>query len=213
MFDRIAERYDLLNRLMTFGLDGRWRRRAVRELRLPRGSSVVDLACGTGDFCEALYREGLRPLGVDFAAEMLAHAHTHAPLMRADILRLPLRDASLDGAVCGFALRNVTDIAACFAETARVLRPGGRAAFLEVGQPHVAVVRSMHSLYFNRVIPALGGLLSDRRAYQYLPDSVTYLPESATMLGMLQQAGFVDTRCLELAAGAVQLLTATRRAA
>lgn len=213
MFDRIAGRYDLLNRLMTFGLDSRWRRRAVRDLRLPRASSVVDLACGTGDFCEELRRQGLRPLGVDFAAEMLANAHTHAPLVRADILHLPLRDGAMDGAVCGFALRNVTDIAACFAEAARVLRPGGRAAFLEVAQPDIALLRSVHSLYFNRVVPAVGALLSDRRAYQYLPASVAYLPESPSMLVMLQQAGFVDTRCVELAAGAVQLLTATRRAA
>src|SRR5438552_8778437 len=94
MFDRIAIRYDLLNRLMTFGLDVHWRRRAVRELRLPRGSLVADLACGTGDLCEELRRQELRPIGLDFAAGMLAHAHTHAPLLRADILRLPLRDAS-----------------------------------------------------------------------------------------------------------------------
>src|SRR5438105_5089115 len=149
MFDRIAARYDLLNALMTFGLDARWRRRTVRELQLPRGSMVVDLACGTGDFCEELRRQGLRPLGVDFAAQMLAHAHTRAPLVRADILRLPLRDGAIDGAVCGFALRNVVDIAACFAETARVVRPGGRVAFLEVAPPRTTLVRSAHSLYFN----------------------------------------------------------------
>jgi len=213
MFDHIAGRYDLLNALMTFGLDARWRRRAVRELRLPRGSLVVDLACGTGDFCEELQRQGLCPLGVDFAAEMLAHAHTRAPLVRADILHLPLHDGAMDGAVCGFALRNVVDIGACFAETARVLRPDGRAAFLEVAQPRSPLVRSAHSLYFNRVVPALGALISDRRAYEYLPASVAYLPGSATMLRMLQQAGFRDARCFGLAAGAVQLLTATRRAA
>lgn len=135
MFDRIAPRYELVNRLMTLGLDAGWRRRAVRELQLDSGSQVVDLGCGTGDLCRVLGRAGLRAVGVDMAAGMLAMAHTAAPLVRADALQLPLADASVDGAVSGFALRNVVDIAACFREAARVIRPGGRAVFLEVSEP------------------------------------------------------------------------------
>ena len=210
MFDRIAPRYDRLNRVLTLGLDVRWRRRAVRALGLPAGSRVVDLACGTGDLCTELRRAALRPIGVDFAAGMLARAHTDASLIRADILHLPLARASLDGATCGFALRNVTDIAACFAETARVLRPGGRVAFLEVAQPRWAPLRAGHALYFNRLVPFVGGLLSDRSAYRYLPASAAYLPDPDTLEHMLAYAGFTHVRTRLLGGGAAQLLTATR---
>ncbi|MBV8528200.1 MAG: ubiquinone/menaquinone biosynthesis methyltransferase, partial [Candidatus Dormibacteraeota bacterium] len=212
MFNRIAARYDALNRLFTFGLDAGWRRRTVSELRLPRGSRVVDLACGTGDLCDELARTGLRPLGVDFAAGMLARAHTSAPLLRGDITRLPLRTASFDGATCGFALRNVTDIRACFAETARVLRPGGRAAFLEVASPRNALLRAAHGLYFNRVVPWVGARLSDGVAYRYLPASAAYLPEPRELCRLLEKCGFSDVRRIALGGGAAQLLTGTRAA-
>jgi demethylmenaquinone methyltransferase / 2-methoxy-6-polyprenyl-1,4-benzoquinol methylase len=211
MFDRIAPRYDLVNRIMTFGLDSGWRRRAVRELRLPDGSRVVDLGCGTGDLCTALERSGLRAVGIDMAAGMLANAHTSAPLVRADALRLPLGDGSLDGAISGFALRNVTDIPACFQEAARVIRRGGRAVFLEVSEPPNPVVRRMHSLYFRKVVPIVGGLISDRRAYRYLPASTAYLPSPSALLGLLMDAGFAHCRRVGLGAGAAQLLIGTRR--
>ena len=212
MFDRIAPRYDALNRILTLGLDVRWRRRAVRELGLRGGASVVDLACGTGDFCNELSRAGLRPVGVDFAAGMLVRAHTDAPLLRGDILHLPLRDESVDGATCGFALRNVTDIAACFAETARVLRPGGRVAFLEVSTPANAFLRAGHSVYFQRVVPWVGARLSDGAAYRYLPASAAYLPAPDELHRMLSDNGFVGVHRVALGGGAAQLLTATRAA-
>lgn len=210
MFDRIAPRYDALNRLFTFGLDSAWRRRAVRSLRLPRGSWVVDLACGTGDFCEELTHAGLHPVGVDFAAGMLARAHTDAPLLRADILHLPFGDASFDGATCGFALRNVTDIAACFAESARVIRPGGRAVFLEVTAPRSPLLRAVHALYFNRVVPWVGARLSDGAAYRYLPASAVYLPEPDALVRMLADGGFTAVQRLVVGGGAAQLLIGTR---
>lgn len=212
MFNRIAPRYDALNRLFTFGLDVGWRRRTVFELRLPRGARVVDLACGTGDLCNELSRSGLRPLGVDFAAGMLERAHTAAPLLRADVTRLPLRSASFDGATCGFALRNVTDISACFAETARVLRPGGRAAFLEVASPRHAMLRAAHGLYFHRVVPWVGARLSDGFAYRYLPASAAYLPEPEDLLRLLADSGFAHVRRIALGGGAAQVLTGTRAA-
>ena len=212
MFDRIAPRYDALNRLFTFGLDSGWRRLAVRCLRLPAGSWVVDLACGTGDFCDELARAGLRPIGVDFAAGMLARAHTDAPLLRADILHLPLREASVDGATCGFALRNVTDIAACFRETARVIRPGGRAVFLEVSAPRNRLLRACHAMYFTRIVPWVGARLSDGAAYRYLPASAAYLPEPAELLRMFEDAGFTAVRRIVAGAGAAQLLIGTREA-
>ncbi|HEX2302282.1 MAG TPA: class I SAM-dependent methyltransferase, partial [Gaiella sp.] len=135
MFDRISTRYDLVNRVMTFGMDIGWRRRAVRELRLPGGALVADLACGTGDLCDELLTGGYRAVGFDFSHGMLRNAGTSAPLVEADALRLPLADGRVDGATCGFALRNVTEVTALFAESARVLRPGGRVAFLETSEP------------------------------------------------------------------------------
>ncbi len=211
MFDRIAPRYELVNRVMTLGLDAGWRRRAVRELRLAPGARVVDLGCGTGDLCRLLERGQLSAVGVDMAAGMLAKAHTSAPLVRADALRLPLRDGSVDGAISGFALRNVVDIPACFAEAARVIRPGGRAVFLEVSEPPNPVLRRMHALYFHRVVPVIGGLLSDRGAYRYLPRSTAYLPSPDALLALLADAGFARCRRIALGAGAAQLLIGTRR--
>jgi demethylmenaquinone methyltransferase / 2-methoxy-6-polyprenyl-1,4-benzoquinol methylase len=211
MFDRIAPRYELVNRVMTLGLDAGWRRRAVRELRLEPGARVVDLGCGTGDLCRGLGRGGLRAVGVDMAAGMLAKAHTSAPLVRADALQLPLADASVDGAISGFALRNVVDIAACFREAARVIRPGGRAVFLEVSEPPNPIVRLVHAVYFRRIVPMVGGLLSDRNAYRYLPASTAYLPPPPELLRLLTEAGFTRCRRVQLGFGAAQLLIGTRR--
>ena len=210
MFDAIAGRYDLVNRVMTFGMDVGWRRRAVAELRLPGGSVVADLACGTGDLCTELLHAGYRALGVDFSRGMLAAATTRAPLVQADVLRLPLADASVDGATCGFALRNVTDLGALFTEVARVLRPSGRVAFLEAGEPEGRLLRAGHRVYFGTVVPLIGGLLSDREAYRYLPRSMAYLPPSAELLAMARAAGFADAGRRHLAGGAAQLLVGTR---
>jgi len=210
MFDRIAPRYELVNRVMTLGLDAGWRRRAVRELRLVPGARVVDIGCGTGDLCRVLERALLDAVGVDIAAGMLARAHTSAPLVRADALRLPLRDGSVDGAISGFALRNVVDIPACFDEAARVIRPGGRAVFLEVSEPPNPVLRRLHALYFQRVVPLIGGLLSDTAAYRYLPKSTAYLPPPEALLALLKDAGFTRCRRIVLGAGAAQLIIGTR---
>jgi len=126
MFDAIAPRYDLLNRILTFGMDTGWRRKTVADLGLPPGSLVLDLACGTGDFCNDLAAAGLRAVGFDNSAGMLSAATTAAPLVLADVLKLPVPDASADGITCGFALRNVLDLDRFFGEVARVVRPGGR---------------------------------------------------------------------------------------
>jgi demethylmenaquinone methyltransferase/2-methoxy-6-polyprenyl-1,4-benzoquinol methylase len=210
MFDAIAPRYDLVNRIMTFRMDVGWRRRAVRDLRLARGSTVADLACGTGDLCRELDRQGLRPIGVDLSFGMLANARTGAPLVHADILRLPFPDASLDGVTCGFALRNLVELPRFFAELARVVRPGGRISLLEVAEPPNPLLRRGHAFYFGSVVPKVGGLLSDGAAYRYLPKSVAYLPPPDDMLAELEVAGFerVDRRLLST--GIAQLVTGTR---
>jgi demethylmenaquinone methyltransferase/2-methoxy-6-polyprenyl-1,4-benzoquinol methylase len=211
MFDRIAPRYDRLNRLLTFRLDVGWRRRAVRALALPPGARVADVACGTGDLCVELTSHGYVALGLDFSAGMLAAARTAAPLVRADALRLPVRDRVLDGVTCGFALRNLVALEPCFAELARVVRSGGRVALLEVAEPEHRVARAGHAAWFRHVVPFVGGLLGDRAAYRYLPASTAYLPTPAALVALLREAGFHDVRRRALGLGAAQLLTATRR--
>jgi demethylmenaquinone methyltransferase/2-methoxy-6-polyprenyl-1,4-benzoquinol methylase len=210
MFDAIAPRYDLVNRIMTFRMDVGWRRRAVRSLALPAGATVVDLACGTGDLCRELARNGLRPVGVDLSFGMLAAARTDAPLVQGDALRLPFPDASVDGLTCGFALRNLVDLAGSLREMARVLRPGGRLALLEVAEPERALLRWGHGIYFGKVVPRIGGLLSDADAYRYLPRSVAYLPPPADLVRLVRDAGFPDASRTLLSAGISQLLLGTR---
>ncbi|MEA2557564.1 MAG: demethylmenaquinone methyltransferase / 2-methoxy-6-polyprenyl,4-benzoquinol methylase [Actinomycetota bacterium] len=210
LFDTISGRYDLVNRVMTLGLDAGWRRRAVRELGLPADSLVADLACGTGDLCREAAAAGFRPVGFDFSHGMLRAARTPARLVQADILRLPLRDASIDGATCGFALRNVVDLGEFFAELARVVRPGGRIALLDASTPDNPVLRAGHGMYFNHVVPFIGGVLSNRPAYAYLPKSMAYLPPPGGMLSMLRFAGFPDVRRHQLTGGLTQLFVATR---
>jgi demethylmenaquinone methyltransferase/2-methoxy-6-polyprenyl-1,4-benzoquinol methylase len=211
MFDAIAPRYDLVNRLMTFRLDVRWRRRAVRSLALPPRSSVADLASGTGDLCAELIRQRLRPLSVDLSLGMLTADHSGAPRVQADVLRLPFPNGRLDGVTCGFALRNLVDLGAFFDELARVLHGGGRIALLDVATPPNRILRWGHAVYFGRVVPKLGGLLSDPAAYRYLPKSVAYLPRPAEMLDRLRAAGFISVERELLSGGITQLITATRQ--
>ena len=210
MFDTIAPRYDLVNRVMTFRMDVGWRRRTVRGLGLGRRSRVLDLACGTGDLCRELTAHDLVPVGVDLSFGMLAAGTSGAPLVQADILRLPLPDASVDGATCGFALRNLVSLPPFFAELARVVRPGGRIALLEKAEPTNPVLRWGHDLYFGTVVPRIGGLLSDPAAYRYLPRSVAYLPEPEEMVDMIRAAGFADAHRSLLSVGIAQLVVATR---
>jgi len=210
MFDTIAPRYDLVNRIMTFGLDRRWRKEAVAALGLPPGSVVLDLACGTGDLCDELARGGLTPVGMDLSIGMLRHAHTAAPLAQADALRLPLSDEVLDGAISGFALRNFVALPPVFHELARVIRSGGRLALLDVSSPSNPLLKAGHGLYFGRVVPRIGALLSDPDAYRYLPKSVAYLPPGPALVEMLQTAGFSSIERRQLSGGITQLLSATR---
>ena len=213
MFDTIAPRYDLVNRVMTFRMDVGWRKRTVRALGVDGGSRVADLACGTGDLCRELVVHGLRPIGFDLSYGMLASARTGAPLVQADALRLPVPDGSLDGVTCGFALRNLVDLHGFFVELARATRPGGRIALLEVAEPPNPVLRFGHGVYFGRVVPLVGGLLSDPAAYRYLPRSVAYLPPPDVMLGQLAAAGFTAVDRQLLSTGIAQLVTATRATA
>ena len=210
MFDTIAPRYDLVNRLLTFRMDVGWRRKTMERLDLDPGSSVLDLACGTGDFCRELIDAGHRAIGIDLSFGMLGAARTSAPLVQGDLLALPLAAEACDGAVCGFALRNLVELGPFFDEIGRVVRPGGRIGLLDVSRPDNPVLRWGHGLYFNRVVPVVGGLLSDRSAYAYLPRSVSYLPNPEEMISMLNSSGFRNVERLQLSTGITQLITATR---
>jgi demethylmenaquinone methyltransferase/2-methoxy-6-polyprenyl-1,4-benzoquinol methylase len=210
MFDAIAPRYDLVNRLMTFGLDQRWRRTTVGALGLPPDARVLDLACGTGDLSRLAERRGYQLVGADLSAGMLAANRSGVALVQADCGRLPFPDGTFDGIICGYALRNFTDLAEALTETARILRPGGRLAVLEVDAPAAPLLRAGYDVWFQHAVPALGAALSDREAYAYLPRSVAYLPPTAQLRAMLQAAGYATVGVRPLAGGLSQLISATR---
>jgi demethylmenaquinone methyltransferase/2-methoxy-6-polyprenyl-1,4-benzoquinol methylase len=195
---------------MTFRLDVRWRRKAIRSLNLPAGSLVLDLAGGTGDLCIDLKKLGMQPISVDLSFGMLSADRSGAQRMQSDILRLPIQDASVDGITCGFALRNLVDLPQFFNELARVVRPGGRIALLDVGVPTNPLIRFGNNIYFGKIVPKIGALLSDKAAYRYLPKSVAYLPAPAQMLSDLHSAGFADATHRLLSGGLTQLMVATR---
>ncbi len=213
MFERIAPRYDALNRLFSFRLDQHWRRETIRVLALSPRDTVLDLACGTGDLSELAAQSGARVIGVDFAGNMLSGARRRsirAELAQADASWLPFRNGCASVVVSGFALRNFVSIPAVLAEISRVLTPGGRVAFLEVDTPHNMFLRWGHSIYFNRVVPLLGAMLSDAWAYSYLPRSVAYLPEPAVLQEMFAKANLRNVTKRRLSGGIAQLLTAVK---
>ena len=210
MFDAIAARYNFVNRLMTFGLDKKWRKQTVNSLLLPPGSRILDLASGTGDLCIDLERTGYIPLSIDISLGMLKADRSGSPRSQADIQRLPFPNACVDGIVCGFALRNLENLQIFFTEIARVTRFKGRVALLDVSIPTNRFVRFGNSIYFGKVIPLIGGLLSDRAAYRYLPRSVAYLPKPEIIIEMLEQSGFADVKHEQLSGGLTQLFSATR---
>ncbi len=210
MFDAIAPRYDFVNRLMTFRLDTRWRKKTVSALDLPKGSRVLDLASGTGDLCIELKQNGYQPISMDLSFGMLSADRSGAPRTQVDILKLPIPNMCVDGITCGFALRNLENLQMFFVELARVTRHGGRIALLDVSVPTNRFIRFGNSIYFGRIVPIIGGLFSNRAAYRYLPRSVAYLPEPDQLVAMLKQSGFADAKHTQLSGGLTQLLVATR---
>ena len=211
MFDRVAPRYDRMNRLISLGLDRRWRRRTLAALGVEPGDQVLDLACGTGDLPGDLAGHGCTPVGIDLSEIMLHVAHADAPLVRGIAEQLPFATATFDGVVCGFALRNFVELDAVFAECARVLRPGRRFAALDAAVPENALLRAGNSLWFRGAVPILGRVFSrDADAYRYLPRSTAYLPPPAELVERIGAAGFTDVRRATMTGGSVQLLTATR---
>ena len=211
MFDAIAPRYDLVNRIMTFRLDVHWRRKAVQVAGPARASTVIDLASGTGDLCVDLARAGHRPLSFDLSFGMLAADRSGAPRAQADILRLPLPDASVDGATCGFALRNLVELPRFFDELGRVVRTGGRIALLDVGVPHNRVdpMGQQHLLRQGRSEDRQLAERWRRRIGTCRRASPTFLPASRCWR-TCSTAGFADAEHHQLSGGITQLLLGTR---
>ena len=182
MFARIARRYDLLNLLLSAGVDRRWRAQLVHELGDLHGRVLLDSCCGTGDLAFALEHSGARVVGVDFTPEMLAHARRKgagraARFVAGDALRLPLSDACVDAATIAFGIRNVADRGRGLREMMRVVRPGGTVILLEFSLPRGALTGALYRFYFTRLLPRLGGWISgDAGAYRYLPDTVLAWP-------------------------------------
>ena len=223
MFDRIAPRYDLMNRLMTFGLDRGWRRAVVRAAVPPVGGVALDVATGTGDIAIALARRTGRRgavVGVDFAREMLRPASMKAAaagvggtvrFLAADALALPFPDDTFDCVTTGFAMRNVTDITRAFAEMRRVVKSGGRVVCLEVATPPFPPARALHALYFRRIVPLIGRIITGQReAYTYLPESARAFPPPAVLAALMADAGLVGIRYRRLSLGAVAVHTGTK---
>ena len=212
MFDRIAPVYDAMNRVMTAGLDRRWRR-LTAEAVVRNGDRVLDVACGTGDLGIAAVRAGGTVTGLDFSPEMLERARRKAPgieWIEGDALALPFEDESFDATTIGFGLRNVPDYDACLRELRRVLRPGGRVAVLEITRPR-GVLRVFYSLWFDRIVPLLGKVLPGGAAYTYLPASVKRFPGPDELTRLIEGAGFEGVSHRLFAGGIVALHTGTAK--
>ena len=211
MFDRVAPVYDAMNRLMTAGLDLRWRRLAAAAVVRP-GDRVLDAACGTGDFAIADLRAGAgEVVGIDFAPRMLERARrksTEVEWIQADLLALPFPGESFDAATVGFGVRNLAELERGLRELRRVLRPGGRVAVLEITQPR-GPLRPFFSVWFERIVPLAGRLLPGGRAYGYLPASVRRFPPAEELAELLVHAGFDGVRFQLLAGSIVALHTGT----
>jgi demethylmenaquinone methyltransferase / 2-methoxy-6-polyprenyl-1,4-benzoquinol methylase len=202
MFAAIAPRYDLMNRLMTFGRDQVWRRTVVRLCALPDGGRLLDVATGTGDIGYGALglSSTVRVVGIDLTREMMLrgrgkHPGLAFPLVEGDALALPYGDNAFDAACSGFMMRNVLDIRAAFAEQARVVKPGGRVVCLEIAQPELPLFRQLFHIYFFRIVPVLGGFISgEGQAYTYLPHSMLTLPRPPELAHIMEAVGLRDVR-------------------
>jgi len=206
MFDRITPVYDAMNRIMTMGLDQRWRKLAAESV-VESGDRVLDACCGTGDLARAALAAGGRVTGLDFSERMLERARQKGPEIEwvlGDVLALPFPDASFDAATVGFGVRNVADLEAGFRELRRVLRPGGRLACLEITRPRGALA-PFFRVWFDAAVPLLGKLLPGGAAYTYLPASVRRFPGPEDLAALLARAGFAQIRWRVLGGGIVAL--------
>jgi demethylmenaquinone methyltransferase/2-methoxy-6-polyprenyl-1,4-benzoquinol methylase len=220
MFDAIASTYERVNTVASFGRDTRWRERAVAAAGVQRSDIVLDVACGTGDMIRVFAATQPPPamiIGVDFAANMLAHGRyaglaVPVHLLRADALRLPLADETVDVISCTFGVRNFQDLSAGLREMFRVLRPGGRVVILEFALPRNVLLRWVYRLYCERIMPRLATLISrdQTHAYRYLPQSVATFEPRDALAQRLVEAGFVNVTTRAMNLGGVVLCRAER---
>ena len=222
MFDRIAGRYDAMNRVLSFGLDRGWRRRTVRALHLGERPRVLDLATGTGDLAVEIARmhPGATVIGLDPSREMLAIARRklarrglseRVTLVRGDAQHLPYRDCEMDAATIAFGIRNVPDRPAALREMARVVRPGGRIAVLELGEPRQGLLARAARFHTRHVVPRLGALISGAREYRYLQCSIAAFPTSAEFAAAMEASGLHVVDVAPLTFGVCTLYVATPR--
>ena len=219
MFARIVQHYDLMNTLMTGGMDRRWRRVAVRLCR-PRGTTALDIATGTGELAMELVRQGARRVvGLDFCGPMLCAARRKSlglspaiSLVAGDAMALPFADSSFDRIINGFLLRNVADLPRTLREMARVLRPGGRAVCLEITHPPSRLFGAVFRPFFYRLVPILGAAVTgDTQAYSYLPSSLVNFPDAPELARLMREAGFVEVSYHLLGFGAVAVHVGLKR--
>jgi demethylmenaquinone methyltransferase/2-methoxy-6-polyprenyl-1,4-benzoquinol methylase len=215
MFDRIARVYDLMNSLMTAGLHHRWRERAADLAAVGPGGRALDVACGTGDLAIELARR-VGPTGTvvgsDFSEAMLERARQKSSAVTwewANALELPYPDGGFDAATVGFGARNFSDLDRGLAELARVVRPGGRVVILEITTPQRPPLSTFFSIWFDRIVPALGKLAGDPDAYAYLPSSVKRFPSPDALGGRMAATGLTDVRWILTAGGIIALHVGT----
>ena len=212
MFDRIAPVYDVMNRVMTAGLDQRWRKLAVREVVWP-GDRVLDACCGTGDLAVEAERRGGRVVGLDFSPRMLERARTKSGTIewiQGDALALPFPDGDFDAATVGFGVRNLADLESGLKELARVLRPGGKLAVLEITRPR-GLLKPFFRLWFDVLVPLAGRVLPGGKAYTYLPASVRRFPGPDDLSALFESAGFADVHYKLVGGGVVALHVGIKR--
>jgi demethylmenaquinone methyltransferase / 2-methoxy-6-polyprenyl-1,4-benzoquinol methylase len=219
MFDRIARRYDLMNRVMTLGIDRRWRRAAIRAAKVDPSTRALDVCCGTGDLAFLLAEAGAeRVVGLDFSANMLAQARRRQKghrdpaaaerieFVQGDALALPFDDSTFDVVTVSFGVRNVEDLALAFREFARVARPGARIVCLEITRPKSRLANRFYDIWFDRFVPLLGALISrDRDAYTYLPESTRSFPRPPRLAEVIRAAGIVDVTWRRFGGGIVAM--------
>lgn len=214
MFDSVARHYDVLNALLSFGLDRKWRRAAVRAAHVRPEDVALDLGCGTGKLGRLLSARCRMVVGLDLSLEMLRRAR-RAPaqgnFVQGSAFRLPFRPAAFSAALSAFLLRNLHDLPAAFGELARIVSPGGRVVLVDITEPSNAVFRRLFDAYFSRAAPALGALAGTADAYRYLVGSLGQLPPRKKILELLQEAGFDGGAARPMTGGIITLFTAVRR--
>jgi demethylmenaquinone methyltransferase/2-methoxy-6-polyprenyl-1,4-benzoquinol methylase len=217
VFDPIAKKYDLLNHLLSFGVDIYWRKRALKMTNFPENTRLLDVACGTGDFSIEARKKGINNIfGLDLSHEMIKEFHKKAEWSRGNVAQgvaehLPFKDNSFSNITVGFGVRNFFDIPAGLTEFKRILKPGGQVTILELKLPKHKLFSILYNFYFNKILPVIGRIISDNDvSYTYLPDSVAIFDKQVKMKDILQMVGYKNIKIKKLTFGIVQCINAEK---